>query len=445
MAFQINLQHFRIFEQTGDVTIRPITLLTGGNSAGKSSFLAGIRYLSDIDYYGSTNASFNKDPFYLGSFEQIAHYRGGKAGRAKDFVLGYKGDSASNGPFSRRQSKPISISLHFVKNLSQPALRKFAYESRNERIQITISANWKSASIDVDLPDFNTSVSMGIPRGISTELSGTNPSFVTFLFEAALRQGRDSNGRPNEAQASDIARASAIADDLRGALSAVPRTSYVGAPVRTRPSRTYDPIEVTQQAEGSHVPSQMAQLARTAPQEWASIRERLVDFGRSSTLFNDIEVRSLGRSDSDPFQINVVINGPKRNIIDVGYGVSQAIPIIYELVRRARDTIYIAQQPEVHLHPEAQAALGTFISHDIKRIPGYIILETHSDFLIDRVRRHIKEGVISKDDVSLLYFSRKALSAEVYEIALDDSGDIIDAPDDYRDFFIREDLTNLGF
>jgi predicted ATPase len=189
----------------------------------------------------------------------------------------------------------------------------------------------------------------------------------------------------------------------------------------------------------------MAQLARTNPTEWEEMRKSIVRFGKDSKLFSDIEVRSLGRNDSDPFQVNVVINGPKRNIMDVGYGVSQAIPIVYELLRRYPRSLYIAQQPEVHLHPEAQAALGSLIAEESKRINGYIVIETHSDFLIDRIRRHVRDGILSPRDLSLLYFSRNELSADIKKIEIDNQGNVIDTPDGYRDFFLREELTNLGF
>jgi predicted ATPase len=140
-----------------------------------------------------------------------------------------------------------------------------------------------------------------------------------------------------------------------------------------------------------------------------------------------------------------VINGPKRNIMDVGYGVSQAIPIVYELLKRLPKTIYIAQQPEVHLHPEAQAALGTLLVDESRRIEGYIVVETHSDFLIDRVRRHIREGKISAEEVSLLYFSRNEFSADISTITIGPRGEILGMPENYREFFLREEIKNLGF
>ena len=85
--FRIRLSNFRCFaEDTPSVEVLPITFLVGENSAGKTSFLAATRILLESFTPGSLNP-FNRDPYHLGGFEQIAHYRGGPVGRAGKFCL----------------------------------------------------------------------------------------------------------------------------------------------------------------------------------------------------------------------------------------------------------------------------------------------------------------------------------------------------------------------
>jgi AAA15 family ATPase/GTPase len=84
---RIALKNFRCFFNVPSVDIRPITSLVGENSTGKSSFLAGLRFINELFLRGS-DPSFNKDPYSLGSFKEIAHYRGGRAGRADEFSFG---------------------------------------------------------------------------------------------------------------------------------------------------------------------------------------------------------------------------------------------------------------------------------------------------------------------------------------------------------------------
>src|SRR4029077_20194792 len=108
-----------------------------------------------------------------------------------------------------------------------------------------------------------------------------------------------------------------------------------------------------------------------------------------------------------PFQISVNISGPSSNLVDVGYGVSQALPVVVETLQAPRGSLFLLQQPEVHLHPRAQAALGTYLADISKRRRHTILIETHSDYLIDRIRMDIRDGKgISPSDVCVLFFER---------------------------------------
>ena len=92
------------------------------------------------------------------------------------------------------------------------------------------------------------------------------------------------------------------------------------------------------------------------------------------------------------------------NLVDVGYGVSQALPILVDTLQRpAADEVFLLQQPEVHLHPRAQAELGSFFVSQAGKKRRFVI-ETHSDYLVDRVRMEIRRGNIRAQDVSLLSF-----------------------------------------
>ena len=74
------------------------------------------------------------------------------------------------------------------------------------------------------------------------------------------------------------------------------------------------------------------------PKEWERLKAMLESFGRSSGLFDEVSIKQLGRRESEPFQVHVrkysgtrgKLKGPWRNLIDVGYGVSQALPAFGE-------------------------------------------------------------------------------------------------------------------
>ena len=187
------------------------------------------------------------------------------------------------------------------------------------------------------------------------------------------------------------------------------------------------------------------------PDEWENLRKHLESFGRVSGLFDEIRIQPLTQSrrqrptGSDPFQIQIRkgsgrFKGVPRNIIDVGYGVSQILPVVSEILAASQPTdLFLLQQPEVHLHPSAQAELGTLFctiaSQDVQ-----LVIETHSDHLIDRIRMDVRDGktALKPEDVRILYFEREGLDVKIHEIWWDKSGNVMNSPPGYRRFFMEE-------
>lgn len=131
-------------------------------------------------------------------------------------------------------------------------------------------------------------------------------------------------------------------------------------------------------------------------------------------------------------------------MVDVGYGVSQALPIVMESIMAPNREVLLIQQPEVHLHPKAQAALGTFFSEMVATSKKQFVIETHSDHLVDRIRISVADGLIKADQVQLLYLERKGLDITIHELNLDDYGNITNAPPAYRNFFLQEELKLMS-
>jgi predicted ATPase len=220
---------------------------------------------------------------------------------------------------------------------------------------------------------------------------------------------------------------------------------FASAPVRTRPDRIYTPTEITPSPEGNHMPNALARLKRFSPEDWEGLKNQLELFGVSSGLFNSIDLNTLGKSGSDPFQLMVSNGGPQRNLMDVGYGVSQSIPIISEVLSNKAAALFLFQQPEVHLHPRAQAALGTFFAENAAQKKGTTtVIETHSDYLIDRVKFEIKSGKLDHRLAQILYFSRAKLDTSITVIRFSKSGELSNVPKGYRDFFLEEVKRNFS-
>ena len=104
------------------------------------------------------------------------------------------------------------------------------------------------------------------------------------------------------------------------------------------------------------------------------------------------------------------------------------------------------QQPEVHLHPKAQAELVSLLCQLAIHEDKTFVIETHSDYMIDRMRIEIMNGNFNPEDVSLVYLEPKGSSSQVqvHNITFDDQANMIGVPPGYRNFFMAETHRLLG-
>jgi hypothetical protein len=419
MAVRLQFEGIRCFAEPQDAVIRPITLLVGENSSGKTTFLALYRIADAIATGSVRNPPFNADPFWLGAYDQIASYRGGRIGRAKSFSLTISvADEAGR----------CSLRAEYLSRNGQPSPRAWRLEAGG----LAIEANHVvQDSMSLEGPLGKASVPY--PRGLRLEWADSIANEIEHV-----------RGLPGSSVLSQ--------SDFRllgDALEHIRREFFLGpyafSPIRTSPKRTYDPISAEPSPEGSHVPMLLAALSRSAQQQqWAALQLALKEFGSKSGLFDGIEIVDKGRKESDPFQVGVKTGGPTFNLIDVGYGVSQALPILVDTLEQAPGfQSFLLQQPEVHLHPRAQAELGTFFAKQAKEKRRFLI-ETHSDYLVDRIRMEVRRKLLKPEDVSLLYFERGKPSATIHNLELDANGSITNPPPGFRQFFLKEERDLLG-
>lgn len=105
--------------------------------------------------------------------------------------------------------------------------------------------------------------------------------------------------------------------------------------------------------------------------------------------------------------VNVTQNNLSLDITDVGFGISQVLPIIIQGFMSTTESLTIIEQPEIHLHPRMQADLGDLFIDIITSNKKNLIIETHSEYMLKRIRRRISEGKLSSDDVSICLFHPK--------------------------------------
>ena len=433
-------------EQRG--RLRPITLLVGENSTGKTTFLgcygALFRMLSPFGMLDEL-LDFNQEPFAMGSFRDIVRSRRGPSGRINEFQIGFALETQHSGRAYDR------LTATFREEGSQPTIWcvRFRFSSgsflelrRNDDGGTTIQIPG-GALHKMHVPFEMVGFSLLAPIFVGDfEDFGALPDLKP-VFEY-LRSIRSPIGGGKH-------RSSSRRDAL--AMLNFPDLIPV-APLRSKPTRTYDPVREAASPEGEHIPMLMMRLDRMDKDHWDSLHDDLVEFGSDAGLFSDIKVRRHGKQMSDPFQLQVKVrSGPYANIVDVGYGISQSLPILVDIMaandrpsrQNRRERTFLLQQPEVHLHPRGQAQLASLFIKAFKKRGNRFLIETHSDYIVDRVRISVRQGLLKPDDVSILYFEPNGNAVDIHNMDLDDDGNLEGAPPGYREFFLRETDQLLGF
>ncbi len=435
---QFTMEEVRCFSERQMLEIRPLTFLVGENSTGKTTALACFQVLAN--YLCGEGLDFNAAPYSMGIFKDII--RNGRP-KEKIFKLGFTIESVKWMVEFEEKSEGIepvvnSVQLKFPDGKIVFKIRGNTTKSPMRLVSFDKKHNYYEINCDPDLLDMLPSSSL----------------FRFLQFESSHFLEGDAEGKTALANYLEMLQNSE--KERYNPWSVGPHLSvFSTSPIRSRPKRTYDPTREFNDPEGSDVPMLLMRMEATQQKRWQTLKAQLVAFGKSSGLFQNIEIKNLGRSLGAPFQLKFKVRGPNANIVDVGYGVSQILPILVHVLnpetsrrssRSLREmTYFLLQQPEVHLHPRAQAELSSLLANLGSQGNRSFIIETHSDYMIDRARIDIIRGNIRPEDVSLIYFEPKGNIVKVHNIGFDKMANMVGVPPHYGDFFLKESKRLLGF
>lgn len=124
--------------------------------------------------------------------------------------------------------------------------------------------------------------------------------------------------------------------------------------------------------------------------------------------------------------------------IHVGFGLTQVLPIVIAALSSKRGDLLLIENPEVHLHPAGQAHMGQFLA-EVAQAGVQVIIETHSDHVLNGIRRTVKAGRLTPEKVAIHFFRpRSAEEAQVLTPLLDRSGNIDTWPEGFFDQFDKD-------
>ena len=427
----VSLKEFRGFGSEQTARLAPLTLLVGDNGTGKTSFLAAVRAICDVAFR-QREPDFREPPFDLGAFPQIIHGRGIRKNNSEVFGIGVQAFDSTHGVLGCQATFKSGLAAAPCLSIGRATCGDLWIEWReaeDRRVALEFGSNgrsWHTGTLK------NAGVCNWTWMGARACSSMKRENQVA----EGSSEGHESLAMTDMILAFEMARPEWYA--------------FAATAVRSAPSRTYDPGRPSNDPRGTNIPTYLASMQFRGKPQWTTLKERMEEFGRASGLFDEFSVKQFGKHEGAPFQLEVrkfgtKRKGSKRNLIDVGYGLSQVLPVLVQLVRPDGPPLFLLQQPEVHLHPSTQAALGSLFC--TRAASGkQIIVETHSDYIVDRVRMDIRDGEtdLKPENVSILFFERSDLDVRIHSLRFDDQGNVLDAPDSYGRFFMNEMRRSIG-
>jgi hypothetical protein len=391
--------------------LAPLTLIFGQNNAGKSSILQSLLLLRQSIAGSGNGPSLNLGgPLYAaGSFADIVHHH--QSNQTIELVL----------EFSPPAEPERTIEVEF--SAADPG------PPRLDRLQI--AGKGMSKVVIRRGPGSGGPFQLllgGQSQGVQREanFSFRAGSFLPVFGEEPPHAGRPSARREETRQAANEA-----IDELVRLLSEM---RAVG-PFRSPPERRYEftgaPAEEVDLAGRRVIDALVAEI-------YASQKKRRKPAPSLLEKVNDwlarlagvkLEIQSLSqRQPLYEVQLLDVRTGRSANFADVGFGIGQALPLFVEGLRTPVGGLFLVQEPEIHLHPDAQLVMADFLI-ELAASGRQVIAETHSENILLRVRRSLlgtgPDGW-NQEKVSLLHVGRSNRPAEsrVKHLQLDALGQV---------------------
>ena len=413
----IRLQNFKSFKDSDLIALAPLTVIFGRNNTGKSSILQSLLLLRQTVDGPADVARLNlRGPAYAaGGYRDIVHMH-----QASQNVIFHLGVAA----------RAARLELEFKSDEPQaPRLTRLAITAPETDKLVITPGRGAGGPYELSIGGEN----LGVGKKANFVFSVNQ--FLPVIGEVPSHVGRPSRQEKSRTAARQILKA--VEDSLRS-------TRAVGA-FRRQPDRRYDyggrPPEAVD-TTGQHVIDALVEDAnrrRNRGELVRSVNRWLEKVGRVKLM----PIRAITRQ-AKVYEIRLRDTDSERwaNFADVGFGIGQALPVIVEGLRTPEDGTFLVQEPEIHLHPDAQLAMADFLI-DLVRAKRRVIVETHSENILLRIRhavlQHTSAGGdstrgLSKDEISIVHVAKTDDGASHAErLDLDRLGQIRNWPAGFMD------------
>ena len=404
------MKQFKAFDSC-DLELRPLTVFLGENNSGKSSILAMLRLMAqtiqgqDQTIPLALSATFGD----FGSYRDVVH--GNHRGRP--IRLGFSVVDHGQRGGDQEFYLDTEFKHHVPDARDHPSVVGNWHVDERERYGSLLRVRTSS---DARRPTLEAVSGQRIPEAARGSLSRSLRMFK-FVPRVIPDLTASTSRSTDVSSAQELIRKSRseIRRSFNAAVDTLQSIEYLGA-MRLPPERTYVNTGVSGRkigADGSGWPSVLA----LESQRSRRVGSALTQWMRAAGIAESVAVSWL----TDRHYEIVVTNpgtGETENIADVGQGTSQVMPVIVGGSRLRDHEIFIVEEPEIHLHPRAQAALGDFFVTLVDRNIQCLI-ETHSEYLLLRLQQKVAAGELDPDSIVFYYVSSNK-SKQVVQLTLDD-------------------------
>lgn len=379
----IRLQNFRAFQDTGSIDYAPVTLLFGRNSSGKTSILRAPLLLKQmVQQPPGREPAFSGSDVDFGSFVETVY-----AGDTKrDITISasvdldpdanmhlpretwsYLGDE---GLKSLRSAFTVEINLHWNQTRAVTVVSRMDFRSTPDSEPLVSMTR-------TGLGKFNLRIGSR-QRRIHSELTPQSLRYIP-------------SQTPTEKD--DDFYFAYFAFNLGNSLESIANRLVHIQPLRDQPSRAYRTDQV-----GVPGARNTIDVLRGGGKAAADVAAAL----KTLNMASDVRLDKLA-----PGYSAILLRQPRtgrmENLADVGFGVSQVLPILATLSTVEAGSTVLIEQPELHLHPEAQGNFADVLLDLARRRSLGLVIETHSEHILLRMQRRVAEGKYGAEDV-VTYF-----------------------------------------
>lgn len=436
MLTSLRIKNFKAWRDTGPIRLAPLTVIFGANSAGKSSLghlLLGLKQTAlSTDRKRALHLGDTTSLIDLGTFADCLN--GHDLSKTLDFELGW------SLPKSMDVKDPMDSTQRFTGNQINLAVRLSAGKTGQPEVTTLNYALRNAEGVVLDV-----ALSRGDDRKFSLQS-------VKYQFKMA--DGRkwpldepEKFYRVSDLSIARFKNAGFLTDFALATENLLGSIAYLG-PLRNHPQRTYQWSGDTPEGVGQTGEATVAAIL-AAQHEGRMLNRGPKKARQAFTPFIAGWLKDLGVIHS--FLVKPVAEGrkeyevlvkthagaPEVKITDVGFGVSQVLPALVQAFYCPPHSTVWMEQPEIHLHSQVQAELAdVFISAIKAREHGkerdvQLIIESHSEHLLNRLQRRIAEGALAPEDVAIYFCRRSGASTELEPLRVNIFGEIENWPENF--------------